>query len=233
MNWKNIVVAPDNTHFLLDGKLIFDKQFIEVLKFHTPGIAPVKDASGAYHIDASGNELYHYRYSRTFGFYCNRAAVIDGDRWLHINIQGERAYAHTFAWTGNFQEDICIVRNAQNHYFHIDLTGTRIYTDNYIYAGDFKDGIACVKLRNGFYRHIDSTGKFAHDKAFWDLGVFHKNFATAKDQKGWFHIDKNGCQLYSNRYLAVEPFYNGFALVTAFDNAKQIIDEQGFIILDV
>ena len=62
---------------------------------------------------------------------------------------------------------------------------------------------------------------------FQDLGIFHKNFATAKDEKGWHHIDKQGNELYSERYAAIEPFYNGFALVTCFDSSKIIIDENG------
>jgi hypothetical protein len=65
------------------------------------------------------------------------------------------------------------------------------------------------------------------------LGIFHKNFATAKDKNGWHHIDKIGNQIYKERYLAIEPFYNGFALVTQFDNQKIIIDERGKKIITV
>jgi hypothetical protein len=36
INWQNIKISPDNTHFLYEGKPIFDKHFIEVLKFHAP-----------------------------------------------------------------------------------------------------------------------------------------------------------------------------------------------------
>lgn len=227
MNWQEIKVSEDNTHFLFDGKPIFGKTFIEVLKFHSPALAPVLDNSGAYHIDINGHELYKNRYSRTFGFYCNRASVIDGNRWFHINEKGERVYQTSFSWTGNYQENICTVRNADNKYFHIDLNGNRIYADNFVYAGDYKDGIACIKSQDGFYRHIDNKGKFINNKSFFDLGIFHKNFATAKDKNGWFHIDRQGNERYNERYLTVEPFYNGFALVTEFDNKKIIIDENG------
>jgi hypothetical protein len=233
MNWKDIQVSEDNTHFIIDGKPIFDKTFIEVLKFHSPGLAPVKDSSGAYHIDYNCHELYSNRYTRTFGFYCNRASVIEENRWFHINEKGERVYSSSYLWTGNYQENICTVRNADNHYFHIDLNGNRIYKQNYVYAGDYKDGIACVKSQDGFYRHIDTNGNFINDKSFLDLGVFHKNFATVKDNDGWFHIDKQGNEVYKNRYLTIEPFYNGFALVTTFDNKKIIIDEKGKKILTV
>ena len=227
MNWKDIKVASDNTHFLFDGKNIFGRQFIEVLKFHSPGLAPVRDKSGSYHIDSLGTQLYAERFTRTFGFYCNRAAVLQNDQWFHITETGKQAYTESFDWTGNFQENLCAVRNSDNKYFHIDLNGNRIYKDSFIYCGDFKDGIACVKTSNGFFRHIDTTGKFLNNKEFSDLGIFHKNFATAKDNDGWYHIDKSGNEIYGHRFLAVEPFYNGFALVTQFDNNKIVIDENG------
>ncbi|MDD3804344.1 MAG: WG repeat-containing protein [bacterium] len=233
MNWKDIQISKDNTHFVYDGKPIFGKTFIEVLKFHSPGLAPVIDNSGAYHIDISGNELYSNRYTRTFGFYCNRASVIDDNRWFHINEKGDKVYTTSYLWTGNYQENICTVRNAYDQYFHIDLQGSRIYEENYVYAGDYKDEIACVKSQDGFYRHIDSKGKFINCRSFLDLGVFHKNFATAKDKNGWFHIDKKGNEVYKNRYKTIEPFYNGFALVTSFENEKIIIDEKGQKILTV
>lgn len=233
MNWKDIKTSNDNTHFVLNDKPVFDKQFTEVLKFHEPGIAPVKDETGSYHITVLGNELYKERYSRTFGFYCNRASVIDGTDWFHINEIGERVYSESYEWTGNFQENLCTVRDKNNNYFHIDLSGERINVENYIYCGDFKDGIACVKTKSGYFKHIDKHGQFINSKEYFDLGIFHKNFATAKDEKGWFHIDINGKELYNNRYLMVEPFYNGFALVTGINNEKFIIDEKGKNIITV
>ena len=233
MNWKDIQVSVDSTHFVFDGKPIFSKVFIEVLKFHSPGIAPVKDETGAFHINVHGNEIYSERYDRTFGFYCNRAAVKKEGNWFQINEKGSKVYSFSYLWTGNYQENICTVRNADNHYFHIDLKGNRIYKQNYVYAGDYKGGIACVKAKDGFYRHIDNNGKLINDKSFLDLGVFHKNFATAKDKNGWFHIDKKGNEAYENRYLTIEPFYNGFALVATFEGEKIIINEKGLKILTV
>ncbi|MEI8085628.1 MAG: hypothetical protein WCG93_05355 [Paludibacter sp.] len=229
MNWRDIKVSEDNTHFLFDGKQVFDRQFLEVLKFHSPGLAPVKDESGSYHIDALGNQLYTDRFNRAFGFYFNRAAVVSNDSWFHIDKHGKRTYSNDYSWVGNFQEKLCSVRSLDNLYFHIDLNGNRIYSETYIYCGDFKDGYASVKCLDGFFRHIDCNGKYLNDNAFDDLGVFHKNYATAKDVNGWFHIDKNGNEIYSQRYLAVEPFYNGFSLVTLFDGNKIIIYENGEI----
>jgi len=233
MNWQHIKVSADNTHFLYNGQRTFSRQFVEVLKFHSPGLAPVKDESGSFHIDSLGNQLYAKRFARTFGFYCNRATVVQDNNWFHLTAKGERAYSFSFSWTGNYQENLCTVRDSDNNYFHIDLNGNRIYTDNFIYCGDFKDGIACVKTANGLHRHIDIKGNLLNDKTFLDLGVFHKSFATAMDKDGWFHIDKDGNEIYRHRFVAVEPFYNGLALVTQLDKSKIIIDEQGQKIISV
>jgi len=233
MNWQDIKVSSDNTHFLFSGQKVFTSSFLEVLKFHEPGSAPVRDNSGWYHIDVEGKQLYPNRYTRTFGFYCNRAAVVQGGNWFHLTDRGERAYKQMYSWIGNYQEDICTVRESDNYYVHIDSDGSRLYPQNYIYSGDFKDGVACVKTDDGLYRHIDPTGKLINGKTFLDLGIFHKNFAIAKDEKGWHHINKSGQELYQHRYAMIEPFYNGCALVTRFDMQKIIINEQGQKIITV
>jgi len=233
MDWQDIKVSADCTHFQVDGVPVFNQIFSEVLKFHAPGIAPVKDASGSYHILATGQDLYHERYSRTFGFYCNRASVVQDEEWFHINEHGQNAYPATYAWAGNYQENICVVRAGNSQYFHIDLQGKRTYTEEYVYAGDYKDGIACVKTSEGYFRHIDSNGVYLNSESFLDLGVFHKGFATAKDSEGWHHINRQGRELYKERYASIEPFYNGFALVTQFDNRKILIDEMGILMLNI
>ncbi len=51
MNYQDIKISEDATHFLYQNKLLFKKIFKEVLKFHTLGLAPVLDESGVYHID--------------------------------------------------------------------------------------------------------------------------------------------------------------------------------------
>lgn len=231
MNWRDIKVSEENNSFTNNGKLLFNKKFEEVLKFHSPGIAPVKDKSGWYHINVNGIEINKERYDRTFGFYFNRASVTIKDLWFHIDTKGERIYDENYAWTGNYQENLCSVRDFNNQYFHIDLEGNTVYKAKYRFVGDFKDGFACVRQLNGFYKHIDKYGDFINDKEFLDLGVFHKNHAIAKDKEGWHHIDKKGIELYEERYALIEPFYNGFAVVDTFDDLKHIINEKGEILI--
>ena len=73
--WKAYEISPDATHHLHEGRPAYASRFNEVLKFHSPGLAPVVDASGAYHISSDGQSAYPSRYVRTFGFYEGRAAV--------------------------------------------------------------------------------------------------------------------------------------------------------------
>lgn len=231
MKYNDLKLSTDQTHFTFNGQNIFNKIFLQALKFHIEGLAAVQDGSGWYHIDMQGSELYTERYQRTFGFYCNRATVVQKDEWFHIETTGNAAYQEKYAWCGNFQENVCTVRNQQNQYFHIDLQGKPIYKEKYVYAGDFKDGFACVKLQNGNYKHINQQGQFLNGKEFLDLGIFHKGIANAKDKKGWFHSDRAGSELYPQRYQQIEVFYNGFALVENFEGKKMIINELGKTIL--
>jgi hypothetical protein len=233
MNYKEIKLSDCGTFFTKNGQKLFDKTFKEVLKFHAEGLAPVCDETGWYHINLQGEAIYKERYDRVFGYYFKKASVIKENKWFHIDTQGKRVYKNDFAWCGNYQENLCTVRDFDNNYYHIDKYGHKIYSEKYRYAGDFKDGFAVVKLENGLCKHIDKLGKDLNGKLFVDLGVFHKSYATAKDEKGWFHIDKNGNSLYNERYLLIEPFYNGFALVETFKNKKLIINETGKKIIEI
>lgn len=229
LNWKEIKDEQYEKQFYYRGKPVF-KKFISILKFHEPGFAPVEDETGWYHIKTDGTPLYAQRYTRTFGFYCGRAAVTEHRCCYHITPKGEPAYKNRYSWCGNFQENICTVR-LHTDYFHIDKDGKLLYSEKYLYAGDFRDGVACVKCQDKLWRHICTDGSFLNGKGFLDLGVFHKNIAPARDDVGFFHSDIYGIPLYPERYLIIEDFYNGFALVTDFNWQKKVINEKGEVVL--
>lgn len=227
MNLRDITIAADGTHHLYQGKPLYSHRFCRVLKFHSPGLAPVEDESGAFHISINGEPAYEERFQQTFGYYFNRAAVILWEGWSHIDPNGNLVYQQRYIWVGNYQDRYCTVREQNGYYFHIDLQGNRPYSENYLYSGDFHDGVAVVRLLNGFCTHIDFNGKYIHGKMFLDLDVYHKGYARARQEDGWFHINLEGKPTCNERFLMIEPFYNGQALVHRFNGEIGIIDEQG------
>lgn len=223
-------VSHCETYHLKGESPLYGRTFLKVLKYHEPGFAPVLGDDGAYHIDLDGTPAYEFRFKRTFGFYNNKAAVESSEGWFHIHTDGTAVYPEKYAWVGNFQEEICVVRDFQGFYFHIDKKGTPLYPNRYAYAGDFKDGIAviCDELKG--HTHINREGRFIHSKYFHQLDVFHKGFARAKDDRGWGHINKTGDFIYKDRYLSIEPFYNGLAYAEDNNERLLLINEVGEIV---
>ena len=229
MNLKKIRVSDDNTHHTFEGRPLYNSRFHSVLKFHPPGLAPVIDESGAYHIRVDGSPAYDFRYIKSFGYYFDKAAVITENGWTHIDPQGKPIYTSRFAWVGNYQDEVCTVRSKEGYYFHINKIGERLYEENMIYAGDFRDGIAVIRYSDEKCTHIFKDGSLVHGKYFNDLDVYHKGYARARDKTGWFHIDKEGDRIYEKNFSMVEPFYNDYALVE-MEKEKVIINERGEIV---
>ncbi len=233
MSWERASVAPDATHHVLDGSPLYDARFDEVLKFHAPGLSPVRRASEAWHIRSDGSPAYARRFQRTFGFYEGLAAVAAAPGWHHVHPDGSDVYAARYAWGGNFQGGLCAVRERDGAYLHITTTGAPAYEARWRYAGDFRDGASVVQGDHGRSTHIDRDGALVHDRWFLDLDVFHKAFARARDEEGWTHVDAAGRPQYARRFVAVEPFYNGQARVERFDGALEVIDERGACLVEL
>lgn len=220
-------MAADGTHHVLGGAALYLERFDEVLKFHEPGLAPVRRDDAAWHIRTDGSEAYGRRFMRTFGFYDGLAAVTGPDGWHHIRLDGTDISPARFEWCGNFQGGRCAVRERGGGYLHLRFDGTPAYTGRWRYAGDFRDGIGVVQEADGRSTHIDPHGEPIHGKWFLDLDVFHKGFARARDKEGWTHVDASGRPTYARRFAAIEPFYNGQARVERSDGALEVIDEAG------
>jgi len=225
---SNIKLSSCRTFHKLDEIVLYDKRFQDVEKFHYPGLAPVYDSSGGYHINFDGSSVYDKRFDKTFGFYCSRAAVIDNGKYYHIDSVGRKIYKEAYDWCGNYQEDKCVVRK-ENSFYHIDLNGNKIYSEEYDYVGDFKDDIAVI-YKSGKASHINQIGELIHNKWYQKLGVYHKGFANAEDSKGWFHIDIMGNPIYEFRYKMVEPFYNNCAKVETFSGKLEQINVSGQVL---
>jgi len=231
--WSETSIAHDNTHHLLAGRPLYADRFDEVLKFHAPGLAPVRRASEAWHIREDGTPAYMRRFLRTFGYYEGRAAVTASNGWHHITVVGHDLYPERYAWCGNFQNGRCPVRGTTGEYHHITPEGQPAYHERWRYAGDYRDGSAVVQRSDGHSTHIDPHGQPLHDRWFLDLDVFHKGFARARDEAGWMHVDRHGQPAYSRRFAAVEPFYNGQARGERHDGGLEIIDEAAHSLIEL
>jgi SAM-dependent methyltransferase len=231
--WRRASVSDDRTHHVLNGGQLYEDRFDEVLKFHEPGLAPVRRGDRAWHIRADGSAGYAVRFLRTFGFYEGLAAVASADGWYHADASGVEAYLQRFAWCGNFQEARCAVRQDDGSYVHITTSGQPASPNAWRYVGDYRDGQAVVQGSDGRSSHVDLDGKVTHGRWFLDLDVFHKAFARARDDDGWTHIDTMGRAAYGRRFASVEPFYNGQARVERLDGGLEVIDEAGGTLVEL
>lgn len=231
MIWQQSTVSPDATHHSIDGAPLYESRFDEVLKFHPPGLAPVRRAGQSWHIRSNGEPAYARRFLRTFGFYEGLAAVVSAEGWHHIRPDGSDVYVERYAWCGNYQGGRCPVRDEDGAYLHIGADGEPAYKSRWRYAGDYRDGIAVVQASDGRSTHIDRDSHLLHGQWFLDLDVFHKGWARARGDTGWTHVDQAGRPAYERRFAMVEPFYNGQARVETFDGALEIIDETGRMVV--
>jgi hypothetical protein len=233
LDFSRIQVSKDRTQHVIDGKPLYSRRFWQVLNYHNPpGYAPVKDSTGAYHIDTSGEPVYDSRFIETFGYYGSIAAVKTRNGWGHIDTSGNALYAPLYEWVGNFQDERCVVRSSNHLYHHIRTNGSPSYDEEYRFAGDYREGIAVVQGNDYLFFHIDKIGNRVHQHSFLDLDVFHKGYARARDERGWFHVDLEGKAIYETRFSAVEPFYNGQARVTLDEGSTCLINEKGQTILN-
>lgn len=232
--WRRAVVATKGTHHEIDGTPMYAARFECVLNFHEPGLAPARDASGAFHIGPDGSPTYARRFHHSWGFYDGLACVVDKTGWFHIRPDGSDLYSARLAWCGNFQERRCTVRGEDRRYYHITADGRPAYASRHLYAGDFREGAAVVRFsEDGLCGHVDVTGRTIHGERFQDLDTFHKGFARARDRSGWMHVDRSGSPVYSARFASVEPFYNGQALVETMSGTRAVIGVDGMVAVEI
>ena len=224
-------------------------KFDEILSFHD-GIAAVRETNGggAYHIDQSGAPVYHdIRYQRTFGFYAQRAAVLDfDDKFFHIDLTGRPVYDDRYSWCGNFHAVPekgmfrSPVRDSDNCYYYIDQHGEKLLGP-FSYAGDPNSaGHSVVQHEDGNPTIIDihgrdwCTGTSLQHQNIIEACVPHKGIAQVRDEGGWFYMNQAGQELGSGeRYLQTEPHYNGQARVRFQNGQWGVVDEGGNVLVSL
>ena len=223
----DIRIAPNNDYHILEGRSLYPQRYQKVMNFRHPGLAPVLDESGAFHIDIQGREAYGRKFTETFELYEGVAAVRDKGEWYHIDTRGKSIYRDRYRWCGNFHEGRSAVRDRDGRYFHITQEGIRLSTVGYSYVSDFRDEVAVVYNKEGKGSHIDIKGSFIHPYWYNQLDVFHNRFARAKDEQGWFHVTQQGLPAYDTRFASLEIFCNGHARAETLKGKLVVINEMG------
>lgn len=226
MNWRDLSVSACGTHHECDGQPAYSGRFDEVLKFHAPGLAPVKrgDETGmlgrmaAQPIRAvSFAHLVSMKASQR----CRR-------RMAGITFVQTEAMPILSGMTGAeiFQGGRCTVRLCDERYRRVCGRIFRV-SRNLALCRRLQGWVCVIQSDAGLCTHLNLKGELLHGNWFVDLDVFHKSFARARDGEGWMHVDLRGVPAYARRFAAVEPFYNGQARVERFDGGLEVINEQG------
>lgn len=222
-------------------------RFDEILSFHD-GVAAVRERNSAYHIYRNGAPVYgDIRYKRTFGFYAQRAAVMDFEgSFFHIDLTGQPVYCDRYSWVGNFHalpEDGLFrspVRDCENYYYYIDQFGEKTLGP-FSYAGDPNSaGQSVVHDLDGNPTIIDvngrdwCTGTATDERKLIEACVPHKGIAQVRDEGGWFYMDQVGQELGRGaRYLFTEPHYNSQARVRFPNGQWGVVDETGKVVVNL
>lgn len=232
---KNIVISLEETHHLQNGKPLYSNRFDKVQSFHFPlGYAAVISDGRAIFINLEGKSVFERSFKKAFGFYDGIATVLDDSGFFHISEQGKNIHSQRFAWSGNYQEGVCVVEDIESKlFFHIDRKCNPIYAKQYSYVGDYRYGVAVITNIDGLCTHIDIQGQLLHGKYFLELEIYHKGYAVAKDEKGYFHINKSGEAIYNERYKKLEPFYNDRALAIDQYGTRVIIATDGRTVVKI
>ncbi|MCX6808146.1 MAG: hypothetical protein NTW50_00565 [Candidatus Berkelbacteria bacterium] len=103
-------------------------------------------------------------------------------------------------------------------------------------AGVFKEGLMKVTSHTSDKEYYLNKDGQLIGKGYLEANDFSEGVALAKDEKGWFAIDKSGGNNFNDKELRFKSlptlfsdgvFKNGVVLVTAFDDETYFIDKKG------
>lgn len=158
MEFSKLEIDPQGTHHLYEGVPIYERRFDAVGPFCFPGLAAVRDASGAYHINFLGEPAYEDRFCGTGNFSEGVAAVRTADgRYLHIDENGNPIAFDTYLYATGFSEGSAVVYHETLGATHITTAGELLYGDWYFDARPFATGSAAVRDETGWLL-IDAGG---------------------------------------------------------------------------
>lgn len=109
---------------------------------------------------------------------------------------------------------------------HHIQNGKALYTTRYKKVMSFHDGIAPVETNQEAF-FIDTHNNKLFDRTFLKAYGFYEELSAVQDDKGCFHINSKGEDVYSQRYKWVGNFSEGKCVIRDFDNNYFHIDTKG------
>ena len=161
-------------------------------------------------------------------------AVLVGDKWGFIDINGKMSIEPKFTAVFPFSEGLSAVKDEQGLWGYITKDGTFAVKPQFTAATPFAEGLAVVK-ENGKFGAIDHSGKFFIQPSFAAMSEFYDGYsavlATQDTQggmaSGWGFVNKHGAWVIPPQYPAVTVFGNGLAGARRMGHLFGYIDSKG------
>jgi hypothetical protein len=167
--------GPDAWHIDATGSAAYEARFRQTFGFYGD-LAAVEDELGWCHIPPTGVPVYVARYAWCGNFQDGRCAVRAHDgRYFHITPGGERVYAETWRYTGDYDErgrlfherwflDLDVFHKGfarardVDGWHHVDREGRSVYERRFAMVEPFYNGQARVERFDGGLEVIDEVG---------------------------------------------------------------------------
>jgi len=174
--------------------------------------------------------------------------VVKEQKYGFINSQGELVVEPSYDLVGRFSEDRCSVEKFladDSIQKYIDYRGRQVVCptrlQGYInsngqeiiplkhtlFCSSFSEGLAQYADAIGQLGFIDQWGKFKISPRFkisYEEEVsmgFSEGVAAVATDSGWTYINKEGEELFENRFETAKRFQDGYALVSQIQKASQ------------
>ena len=175
--------------------------------------------------------------------------VVNEQKYGFINSQGELLVEPIYDLVGRFSEDRCIVEKfpADEDSFqeYIDSSGQEVISptrlQGYINSSGqeiiaLKHTLFCSSFSEGLAQYADAIGQVGFIDQWGEFKIypqfnreyegnasmgFSEGVAAVATDSGWKYINKEGEEVFKNRFETAKRFQDGYALVSQLQKASQ------------
>ncbi len=163
---------------------------------------------------------------KLYAMYAGKTVGIPAD--LHsVRVELTSSRDSVTEWIGEPHEGIRTFRSKDGKYGFLTEQGFPLTSERFDYADEMKYSMTVVGLEGKGFTYLTDLGQYPIDKWFVECTPFHKGYATARDERGWYHIDLSGNPIYKERYAYAEPFYNEVALCRDVEGNWYLVRQDG------